>query len=1513
MKDQEESINDFLDIFCKKEDSTRIWDGNDFGTCFEKVVLISPVYLIMSCICSYYIVKASCSPIVSGNLNRIWVLYLRLLIHLAIISAEISLFIQQFLSADNIETVEIVSQSLILLAWCLSALVIFIWRRGWHCVNSGRDFDILIASWCFVFLSCSFELHSAILSSTGQSSALDSDTFKDYELRNIYTRWSLSVCLLLSQLIRSNVPENASEEEGETSERTVVQQPPTENSFSLISRTSFHWVTRLFTLARQTQYPTVEDLPFGLPNSLNPAGNHCSFQLALTHYTQQSTNLSDDMQPLLEEAVSEENLVSDKYFLVKSINRAFGWTFWPLNLIKLLEVILNVSVPVILNLFLRELERNVPNLLSASLYLVLLVVVSIIRAFVSSHLRFELRKLGMRLKGALISELFSKVLSVNFAKLKSFSVGQISNFATEDANAISSNLNALMNLWAIPVELSIIMVLLYHYVTVSFLSALVFCILVTPLNLYIMSQFETHEEKLMAKRDSRLKMLHEIFGNMKTVKFFSWEGSLMEKLLQLRDFELSELKSIAVLDAISVFGWTAAPITITGLTIGTYSFMGKEITVSILFTVLALVSLMIEPLNMIPWVFLDFVLAKVSLQRVQKFFCLPKSSPSEQDIEAPLGENSIIEMDNCSFFWSDKEDCCLVNLQFQVNKGDLMVVMGKTGSGKSSLLLALSQELNLASGALRLKEWKDGAGIVLQDCWVKAGTVRETIVDGCVFDLFWYETVVSACALDKDIANFPMGDETPVGVNGSALSGGQRLRLSLARAVYKNKQVYLIDDIFSGLDSQVVHHIVENCINGVLANKTRVICTHNKSLSSYANSLMILEEGRIQYIGPPNISSVSQINDSKVISESKESETDKTEKSEKPSEPYVEPRRFGAVQSSVYKFYLKSAGFVLTFFVILSLFGMQATDSASSIWLSYWAKSMSVAPGISTIRSHSNLNFSSFVDSKGYRGSNDEVFSVPTNSTFYLEVYGAIIAGNIFISIGRVLSFIPFQITATKILHEKMLSSIMKAPLHLFDATPLGVIINRFSSDVYTVDSDVPIDVNILLSTLCELIGVVVVTCYGLPYILISFIPLAILYYFIQKYYRCAAREVKRLYSVSQSPLFSHFEETLAGVSYIHSFRSNSLVQNTGMKILKAYQRADYCLGAANAWLSLRLELITCLVIVLASSIILIELSLGDVDASRLALGLTFALSISEAMDSVISSYATVEKSFVSAERVMQFTENLPIETDVEDPITVNNRWPDRGSISFTSVSVRYQNCSSKALDNISFSARAGEKVAIVGRTGAGKSTVLLALFKLVDLEGGNITIGDVDISEIDNQVLRKSLTVIPQQPLVFSGTLRDNMDPFQEHEDEDIEAALRQTQLGEFLDSKGGLDCEVSLGTLSTGESQLISLARALLKQSKVVCLDEATSNVDIETDHVIQDLLREQFKLSTVLTVAHRIDTVLHYDRVVVMSQGTIVEEGKPKELLEDTSSHFYKLAQSSGVCNISSPTADLEQFSK
>ncbi|XP_063682555.1 ATP-binding cassette sub-family C member 10-like [Bolinopsis microptera] len=770
---------------------------------------------------------------------------------------------------------------------------------------------------------------------------------------------------------------------------------------------------------------------------------------------------------------------------------------------------------------------------------------------------------------------------------------------------------------------------------------------------------------------------------------------------------------------------------------------------------------------------MGFIQAWVSLKRIQRFFDVPEDAPQRAALSLPYEEQNVIEVDNCSFYWTDPGMCCLVGLQFQVNKGELMVVMGKSGSGKSSLLLALSQELNIASGVLRLKEWKDGAGIVLQDCWIKSGSVREAVLDGCVFDLYWYEKVIYACALDNDIANFPLGDDTPAGANGSALSGGQRLRLSLARAVYKNKQVYLIDDIFAGLDSQVALHIFQHCINGLLAAKTRVICTHLKQFASSADTLLILADRHIKYIGLPHMHDMPYLDSVLLKDADEDSEKDEVEKERA---QYEEPRQFGPIDVTVYKHYTKAAGAVLTLVVVISMFGMQGTSNLSDWWLSVWVKAVA-------------------------------------HSAF-------------------------------------------------------------------------------------SLIGTLVMTSYGLPYILLTIIPILVLYYFIQKYYITAVREVKRLYSMSQSPLFTHFEESVSGLVYIHSFRAYNSVQTMGVKYLEAFQRSCFCMSAATAWLGLRLQLLAAGVLLVASVIILTEIHYGVADAAVLGLALTYALTINSTLTALIFSMTEAEKEFVGAERVLQYTHDLPIEVEKEDIQSVDYNWPLFGAIQFSKVSVRYNGCNKRAVDELSFSVKPGEKLAIVGRTGAGKSSMFLALFRLVDLETGIIVIDGTNIHDISSKVLRQKLSILPQQPLVFTGTIRENIDPFNKYNDKDIIEALVKCQLSEFVNGEDHINRHISLKTLSSGESQLFSLARILLETSKILCLDEATSNVDMETDKIIQKIIRKEFKESTIITVAHRVETIIDYDKVLVMSRGKIVEEGNPKELLKERSSLFRNLAVKGGV---------------
>ena len=1499
---------------CNYENNLTVWKDFDFGLCFQQIFIVSPAYLQLCIIGLYYCFKAIGNNS-SQTVNRSWIILLRAGCHVCTICCQIYIIAEQVFALKESSIIALVVNSLILIAWASSLLSIFLWRNGSHSLEYGRDFNALKFSWVIVMISCSFELYSAILYASGNSSPLNESNIPFNESINIYIRWVMYVAILLLQLPKANETYEdpyigvLNDEQEASSSHEYLHMPNStlsEDSFSNISRIFFCWVSKLFSDAKFNQFSSVNDLSFVLPHSMHPVTNHCNLKLAINHYTQSHINspmeYDDLIEPLIKDLEDRSRVHNDqnvdRFLLLKSLNKAFGWSFWPLNLIKLISAIFEISLPILLNLFLRELESDSGSISSVAIYLGLLVLIVILNAFIDTHLTYEVDKLKISMRGCVITELFAKVLSINWAGFRSCSIGEITNFAAQDSDNITSHIVCLFEIWYLPLKLVLIFFLLYNYVGISFLAGIGLCILLIPLNQVIAKKLHRYNDRLMSHRDSRLKLLHEIMGNMKSIKFFAWEEQFIGKVEKLRNQEIVELKKIAYFDAICVYFWASAPCLITFFIILTYVFMGNDISASTIFTTLALVDQVILPLNALPWVIMGFIKTFISLMRVQEFFSLKDNAPTKVPLPPPFEEHNAIEVDNCSFYWKNSEDCCLIGLQFQVNKGELMAVTGKTGSGKTSLLLALSQELNY-TGEMRLNGWKDGIGIVLQDCWIKSGSIKEAIVDGGVLDLDWYERVLCACALDKDIACFPDGHNTSVGVDGSALSGGQQLRLALARAVYKNKEIYLIDDIFSGLDSHVVLHIIDKCINGLLSNKTRVICSHNKLLANSADTLLALENKQIKYIGLPQMFDSSEITNNVCTTDVHDSNPIE-EETENQIIQFSEPRQFGPVKINVYQHYSAAAGFFLTSIVLVSLVGMQVSSTLSNWWLSFWIKSTSISPdcqlrpsnssqfvlwGIFTNLQCVNYYGTTMVLSNHYAAHNS------SGKMFYLEVYGSLITANTIFTLIRAFSFATFGISATTKMHRDMLKSVMKSALHFFDETPVGVIINRFSSDIYSVDSSLPFTLNIFLAELFILIGTLVMTSYGLPYVLIAIIPLLVIYRCIQKYYITAVREVKRLYSITQSPLFNHLDATANGLIYINSFRTNNSAFTVGVKYLEAFQRTNFCLCAASAWLGLRLQFLAGSIVGLVSAVILIEMHYHVADATILGLAMTYALSINSTLKNLIISLTEVEKEFIGAERILQYTHGLPIEIEDNDIQVVDFTWPSSGAIQFSDVSVQYKDCENRALNDISFSVKPGEKVAIVGRTGAGKSTIFLTLFKLLDLESGNIIIDNVNIKNLSNQFLRKHIAIIPQKPLVFTGTVRENLDPFSRYEDGKIFECLKKCQLPDF-----SLDGLISSKTLSSGQSQLISLARVLLEKSKILCLDEATSNVDLQTNKTIKKIIEEEYCNSTILTIAHRLENVMDYDRVLVVGHGEIAENGNPKDLIQDKNSLFYNLALSS-----------------
>uniref|UniRef100_A0A7N6ABQ1 ATP-binding cassette, sub-family C (CFTR/MRP), member 10 n=1 Tax=Anabas testudineus TaxID=64144 RepID=A0A7N6ABQ1_ANATE len=638
-----------------------------------------------------------------------------------------------------------------------------------------------------------------------------------------------------------------------------------------------------------------------------------------------------------------------------------------------------------------------------------------------------------------------------------------------------------------------------------------------------------------------------------------------------------------------------------------------------------------------------------------------------------------------------------------------------------------------------------GFGLASQEPWIQHASVRDNILFGKDYDPAFYQAVIEACALSDDLSILPNGDKTEVGENGVTLSGGQKARLALARAVYMDKDIYLLDDPLAAVDADVAEHLMQKCIIELLRGKTRILCTHRVEFVDKADVVVLMDNGTI----------------------------------------------------------------------------------------------------INT-------------------GTNKNLHEAGAN--FYLTVYGSIAAANTVFTALRAFLFAYGAICAATEIHNRLLDRVLKATVTFFDTTPLGRILNRFSSDLYSVDDSLPFILNILLANVFGLLGMLVVISYGLPWVLVPLIPLAVLYHRTQHFYRHTSRELKRLCSVTLSPVYSHFSETLTGLGTIRASGSSARFEEENAKRLEQNQRCLFLSNAAMQWLDIRLQLIGVAVVTGLGVIAVIQHQFNSVDPGETT--------------AEFDGCTLVYKSFNCCSGC--------------GLVTLPPAWPEQGWLEFRSVVLAYRDGLPNALDGVSLVVRPGEKVGIVGRTGSGKSTMFLALFRMVEINQGQILLDGLDISSVGLAQLRSRLAIIPQDPFLFSGTIRENLDPCGRHRDEQLLDVLDQCHLSSVVNRKGGLDAGVGERgkSFSVGQRQLLCLARALLTQAKVLCIDEATASVDQKTDQLLQQTIREKFQGKTVLTIAHRINTIMDSDRVLVMRAGKVVEFDTPAALCQTDHSIFQRL---------------------
>ncbi|KAI7758337.1 hypothetical protein M8C21_013698, partial [Ambrosia artemisiifolia] len=941
--------------------------------------------------------------------------------------------------------------------------------------------------------------------------------------------------------------------------------------------------------------------------------------------------------------------------------------------------------------------------------------------------------------------------------------------------------------------------------------------------------------------------------------------------------------------SLNAFLFWGAPTVVAGITFATSLLLGIPLESGKVLSTLATFKILEEPIYNLPDSISVFLQTKVSLDRIATFLRV-KDIDSSAIVKVPHGSsNTTVEIINGCFSWdlTVSSNPTLKDINIRVNQGMRVAVCGTVGSGKSSLLSCILGEVSKISGSVKVEGSK---AYVAQSPWIQSGKIEDNILFGREMDRGRYEKVLEACSLKKDLEVLSFGDQTIIGERGINLSGGQKQRIQIARALYQDADIYLFDDPFSAVDAHTGSHLFKECILRFLDSKTVIYITHQVEFLPAADLILVLRDGRITQAGKYNdilnsgsdfmdlvgahkealsaIDSIKtsvqdQTNSSKNTNESQNDEANDISGS-KAQLVQEEEREKGRVGFSVYWKYITTAySGALVPFIIMAQVLFQALEIGSNYWMA-WASS----------------------------GSSSDPAPV-TGSTLIIVYAGVAIGCALCILARGLLLATAAYKTATHLFH-KMHLAIFRSPMLFFDSTPSGRILNRASADQSVVDSSVPQQVGSFVFAVIQLLGIIAVMSQAAWQAIIIVIPVAGMGIWLQQYYLPSAREMARIAGVCKGPVIQNFAETISGSTTIRSFDQQARFQNTNLKLNDELSRPRFHVAAAREWLTFRLDMLSCFTFA-AFLTFLVSIPDGTIDPSISGVAATYGLTLSTLQGWIIWTLTYLENKIISVERIFQYS-SIPSEPPlVIDSNRPDDQWPSQGEVDIHHLQVRYAPHMPLVLRGLTCTFSGGKKTGIVGRTGSGKSTLIQTLFRLVDPAAGQILIDGINISTIGLHDLRSKLSIIPQDPTMFEGTIRSNLDPLEEYTDDKIWEALDKCQLGDEVRSKEGkLDSPVNENgdNWSVGQRQLVCLGRVLLKKTKVLVLDEATASVDTATDGIIQQALWKHFSDSTVIMIAHRITSVLDSDMVLVLEQGLVDEYDSPKKLLDDDSSSFAKL---------------------
>ncbi|XP_034128594.1 multidrug resistance-associated protein 1 isoform X6 [Drosophila guanche] len=1549
-----EDIGSPMDRFCGSTfwNSTVTWYTNnpDFTPCFEQTALVwAPcAFYWLFVVFDFYYLKASLDRNIPWNKLNVT----KLLVNIGLLVINALDLIMALVKKGGDSELPLydldVWGPIIKFATFLLILIFIPLNRKYGVQTTGCQFLFWFLLTIFSIPRCRTEVSDASERNKIDASQQPSESdfsWEEYLYVSFFVSFTLYCCMLLLNCFADGQPRQTKYQRGEN-------EIP-ELSASFLSRITYHWFDKmalkgyrnpleendLWDLRPQDSCSEVMPI-FAYHWNQNVRKNYKGRAKAEPKAQFSNGNVTFE-NPHGEKTGRKKGMAS----IMPPIYKSFGGVFLFGALMKFITDVLTFAQPEVLSMiisFVEQQDTDPQPEWKGILYSVVLFILAAAQTFILGQYFHRMFIVGLRIRTALINAIYRKALLISNATKKESTVGEIVNLMAVDAQRFMELTTYLNMIWSAPLQIGLALYFLWQQLGPSVLAGLAVLVILIPVNGVIASRIKTYQVRQMKYKDDRVKLMNEVLSGIKVLKLYAWEPSFEKQVLDIREKEIATLRSTAYLNASTSFLWSCAPFLVSLVTFATYVLVDENnvLDATKTFVSLSLFNILRFPLTMLPMLITNLVQTQVSVKRINKFLNSEELDPN--NVLHDSSKPHPMSIENGEFSWGD--EITLRNINIEVRKSNLVALVGTVGSGKSSVVQAFLGEMEKLAGVVNTV---GKMAYVPQQAWIQNATVRDNILFGQTYDRKRYNKVIDACALRADIDILSAGDLTEIGEKGINLSGGQKQRISLARAVYCDADLYLLDDPLSAVDSHVGKHIFDEVIGpkGLLARKSRVLVTHGVTFLPQVDSIYVLKMGEISESGtfdqlvknkgafadfiiqhlqdgnaeeeelnqikrqisstgdvPELLGSVEKaiklartesLSDSISVTsadslmgtgiggslrrrtrrqnshDSVASAASLKKKQEVEGKLIeTEKSQTGGVEFAVYKHYIKSVGIFLSAATLVLNFVFQAFSIGSNLWLAKW--------------------------------SNDKRVETDTGlRDMYLGVYGAFGFGQVLVSFFSSLAISLGCLDCSRLLHTTLLYYNLRWPMELFDTTPLGRIVNRFSKDIDTIDNVLPFNIRVVMGQGFMVLATIVVISMSTPIFLAVVVPIALLYYFAQRFYVATSRQLMRLESVSRSPIYSHFGETVTGASTIRAYNvGDRFIDESDAKVDKN-QVCKYPSVIANRWLAIRLEMVGNLIILFASLFAVLG---GQTDPGLVGLSVTYALQVTQTLNWLVRMSSDIETNIVSVERIKEYGETKQeaaweLEQDKNKP----QHWPEEGRVEFQNFQVRYREGLDLVLRGVSFNITGGEKVGIVGRTGAGKSSLTLALFRIIEAAGGRIMIDGVDIAGMGLHMLRSRLTIIPQDPVLFSGSLRMNLDPFEIKTDDEIWKALELAHLKSFVKSlTGGLNQEISEGgeNLSVGQRQLVCLARALLRKTKVLILDEATAAVDLETDDLIQKTIRTEFKECTVLTIAHRLNTIMDSDKVIVLDKGQITEFASPTELLDNPKSAFYSMAKDANL---------------